>query len=143
MSRFRIIEGRPQALPACSLFSRTSDDEYFLDTEMQIDEGAVYIGSRDAEDIATVIGWISPERFERLTKAYKKMEEEHRAMVTALDRLDGIPDLLRDTVKGIREARKAATTGPTIHIGPSNEVELRVYTPDQRSNEQDSVEQPS
>lgn len=143
MSRFTKFTGIPPALPACSFFSRTNDDEYFLDTGMQIEEGAVYLGSRDAEEIATVIGWVSPERLERLTRAYKKMEEEHRAMVAAIDRLDSLPDLLRATVKGIREARKAATTAPTIQLGPNNEVEFRPYVAGDGPVEQDSVDQSS
>jgi hypothetical protein len=126
IDRFRKFEGRPPALPACSFFSRTDDDDYFIDTGTQIEEGAIYIGARDAEAIARAIEWIEPDKYTRLLNAYKKMEEDYNVMAASVAALDSVPDLLRDTVKAIREARRrSTTTSPTILPG-SNELDVSI-----------------
>lgn len=100
------------ALPACSMFSRTIDDEWFFDCAYQTDEGAVYIGQRDFEEMAGVAGWVPPEKYAKLLNAYKELADEHNSITSNLDSLDTVLtslDSIIPTIKGIREATTART----------------------------------
>ena len=85
MSRFDKITRSQMIPPACSLFQRHANDEqWYFDTGLQIDEGAVYISQSEFEDMASVAGWVSPEKYNKLLNAYKELADEYNANLTIL-----------------------------------------------------------
>ncbi len=105
-----IRQGEYMAPPACSLFSRTSDDEWYIFTETFVDEGAVYIGERDFNDLAATVGFVSPQRWNRLLNAYKKMKEENDELRTRATRFTGLGDSLRAILEAVESEGGPTTT---------------------------------
>ncbi len=66
MSRFRKLTRKDLVLPACSMVSRTDDDEWFLDLGISTEDGAAYLGSRDFTEAAAVAGFWSNEEIAKI-----------------------------------------------------------------------------
>lgn len=108
---FSIVrQGEYMAPPACSIFSRTSDDDWFIFTDTFLDDGAVYIGERDFNDLAATVGYVSPQRWNRLLNAYKKVQKENDELRTSSARISGLGDSLRAILEAVESGNGPTTT---------------------------------
>ena len=59
LTRFKLVTDRSELLlPACSYFSRADNDPYWIDTDVDSDDGRIYIGQSDFEQMAKILGWV-------------------------------------------------------------------------------------
>lgn len=127
-----VRQGEYMAPPACSIFSRTSDDEWFIFTENYSDDGAIYIGEKDFNDLASTVGYVSPQRWNRLLNAYKKMKEENDELRARNARISGLGDSLRAILATVESGDGPTTTEQSgaeqrlleLATGDANEVVL-------------------
>lgn len=109
MPRFEKVD-RPFLPPACCFFNRTDNDEWFLDPQYSVDEGAIYIGKAAFEDMATTVGYVSPEKYKKLLDAYKGVVDELNALTSIIS---GSGDAINQLLSNLTELQSAhsAITG--------------------------------
>ncbi len=113
MSRFIKIERREMLPPACSLFERHADDQqFYLDPQLQIDEGAVYISQREFEDMANTVGWVSPERFHKLLNAYKDLVDDHNGLLSVVTAIRTSTNQLSSNLEALKGIELATEGSP-------------------------------
>lgn len=75
--RFQLLTDAGQLqIPSCSYISRSIDDPWFIDTGVEIDEGQLYIGRTDFEGLASVAGYISRARVERVLEENGRLNHD-------------------------------------------------------------------
>lgn len=90
-SRFKIWD-RPATFPLADLIDRTAEGPVFdLDIELEGQDGAAYIKVRHVEEMARVLGWISPEDAAQLVAVNEALKNRVDNLPQEIERLkDGI-----------------------------------------------------
>lgn len=108
LSRFKLVPGTRRdvlVLPACSLFNRRDDEEWYIDTDYDVDDGRVYIGKSDFEVLAQVAGYVSLDSIKELVKQAEEAEYWWRQYVGLLSRLSN----MRDSLVGVVDELTSVT----------------------------------
>jgi len=94
LTRFKLIpqsERNTMALPSSSLFSRTDDDDWFIDTDFDLEmDGRIYIGKRDFEVMAKLVGYAPiNEAHELELERLRQENDKYRATLSRITSLSG------------------------------------------------------
>lgn len=82
--RYKIVtDKRELLLPACSMFNRADSEPYYVDTDYDVEEGRIYIGASDIEDMARTIGWVNGEEFNKLKAYTQELENKYDRLISA------------------------------------------------------------
>lgn len=110
LGRYQVITDRTElALPACSYFNKKEDDGWWIDTDTDVDDGRIYIGRQDAEQIASLLGWKAPGTTEDKTHI-KDLQEENDALRALLIDLRMLAADILDRTSTDEESGKGAGT---------------------------------
>lgn len=102
LGRYKIVtDKRELLLPACSFFNRADSEPYYVDTDYDVEEGRIYIGASDIEDMARTIGWIEGSAYKALCQKYELLEAKYGILVGALNDLGVNLDTIRAIVDSI------------------------------------------
>ena len=98
LSRFHLITDRAELIaPYCSAFNRSQDEEYFIDTDLDGDDGRIYIGKTDFEQLARLVGW-GPPASSNDKETIAQLQKENNDVLALFTRLrDVANDLLART----------------------------------------------
>lgn len=116
--RYKIVtDKRELLLPACSMFNRADSEPYYVDTDYDVEEGRIYIGASDIEDMARTIGWIEGSAYQALCKRYEWLEFRYDRLVGALNDLG----VSIDTIRSVADSILLATEEPITESEPEPE----------------------
>lgn len=86
LGRFKVVtEKRELLLPTVSAFNRADNEEWYIDTDYDSDEGRVYIGKSDFEDMARTVGWVKNDEYKKLELKYNELKAEHNALRNSIN----------------------------------------------------------
>jgi hypothetical protein len=95
-SRFVLLPaGHPLQLPACSLFNRSSNEPWMLETGIDNDEGVVYIGKSDFHEMARVVGYVPESHIENLRRENGRLTGD---LIVAIDTINSLRNAIADLV---------------------------------------------
>lgn len=115
LGRYKIVtDKRELLLPACSMFNRADNEEYWIDTDYDFDEGRCYIGKSDIEDMARLIGWMPTDKFVDLLEDYSKMREDYERLSQLVGSLREPIGLIHSRVNSTKPKVKATFTDTSL-----------------------------
>lgn len=96
LGRFKIVtEKRELLLPTVSAFNRADNEPWYIDTDYDSDEGRIYIGKSDFEDMARTVGWIKNDEYKLLELKYKELKAEYDALRNSISAVrDSLPNII-------------------------------------------------
>ena len=114
-TRFHIITDRTELIqPYCSQFNRSQDEEWYIDTDVDGDDGRIYIGKTDFEQLARLVGW-GPPATQNEKSELANLQKENSDLRTLLASLRSIASDLLDRTNFSEEPQ--SNLGPVITAG--------------------------
>lgn len=108
----RVIPGDRKdllALPGCSVDGK-ADDEWYIDTGLDSDDGVIYLGAQYFRNLANLVGYADVAE---LKAAYQRIEELEKDV----DRLAKLVSRLRVVRAELDDMEVGADTGPKTDSG--------------------------
>lgn len=111
----------PQALPGCCWLCRSSNREYYIDTQQSIDfYGAVYLCDKCIEEMASHFGMLSVVDAKNLQEANKDLEEDKFNLQVQVSGLEQAIDGLR--IAGRIDVRTDSVRNSSLPVSEPTET---------------------
>lgn len=114
-NRFKLVTDRKELIqPYCSFSNRSQEEEFYIDTDVDGDDGRIYIGKTDFEQLARLVGW-GPPASTNDKETIASLQRENDDLRTLLTRARSAASDILDSTSTTKEPRE--DTGTVITAG--------------------------